>query len=148
MDEIHDDISSTTPSNDELLRGSEYGPVDTDKLFEDAAGFPLGPKESGTSEPLDEDEILDLAGGARDAIERHKAAVSCFEDDEPTYTPYSKPVPSDPEPEADQRLFGGSLDPTGKLTKPAGETTETETPKAEPRNPTKAPSSADTSSCE
>ncbi|XP_061089215.1 reticulon-4-like isoform X2 [Conger conger] len=145
MEGFDDYISSTTPSNDELLRGSG----DTNKLFEDAAGFLLdSPKESAASEPLDEDDILDLAGGARDAIERHKAAVSRFEDDEPMYTKYTEPFNLDPDPEADQGLLGGFVDSTEKQAKPVSEIAETEAPKAGPTNPTKEPSSTETSSYE
>ncbi|XP_064174845.1 reticulon-4a isoform X3 [Anguilla rostrata] len=143
MEGFDDQISSTTPSNDELLRGSEYGTGDTHKLFEEAASYLLDNKESVTSDPMDEDDIIDLAGGARAAIESHKAAMSRFED-APKYTKYSDFPSSDPEPEADQDM-GSFVDSTEKQTKPMGEIAETETPKTEPRNPTKESSSGTSS---
>ncbi|XP_035259781.1 reticulon-4a isoform X3 [Anguilla anguilla] len=143
MEGFDDQISSTTPSNDELLRGTEYGTGDTHKLFEEAASYLLDNKESVTSDPMDEDDIIDLAGGARAAIESHKAAMSRFED-APKYTKYSDFPTSDPEPEADQDM-GSFVDSTEKQTKPMGEIAETETPKTEPRNPTKESSSGTSS---
>ncbi|KAJ8366101.1 hypothetical protein SKAU_G00149320 [Synaphobranchus kaupii] len=148
MEGFDDHISSTTPSNDELelLRGSERGAGDSHELFDHVSSYLLDDKETVTRDPVDEDDILDLAGGARDAIERHKASLPRFED-APKYTKYSDPPTSDPEPEADQGL-SSFLDSTEKQTKPVGEIAETEMPKVEPRNPTKESSSTGTSSCE
>ncbi|KAJ8246475.1 hypothetical protein GJAV_G00268230 [Gymnothorax javanicus] len=148
MEGFDDRISSTTPSNDELLRGSEYGSRDNDthRLFEEAAGYLLDNKETAPSDTLDEDDILDLAGGARDALERHKAAMPRYED-RPTYTKYSESPPSDPEPEDEQGL-GSFADSTDKQTKPMGEMAETATPKTDPKNATKESSSAAVSSYE
>ncbi|KAI1896976.1 hypothetical protein AGOR_G00100460 [Albula goreensis] len=96
----------------------------------------------------DEDDILDLAGGARDAIERHKASLPRFEDP-PKYTysdfPTSDPEPAASKPEAEYG-FGSFMDSTEKKTKPIDEIADTETPKAEPVK--ESSSSGKSSPCE
>ncbi|XP_028828282.1 reticulon-4a isoform X1 [Denticeps clupeoides] len=71
-------VSSTTPSVDELL-DSEFGsPAEPQnpQLFDDVAKYLLENREAEAQDaPQDDDDILDLAGGARDAIERHRSTL-------------------------------------------------------------------------
>ncbi|XP_036396492.1 reticulon-4a isoform X2 [Megalops cyprinoides] len=143
-------ISSTTPPVDELKlheEWDEYGMRDSHKAFDDTARFLLD-KEPAAEDLLD-DDILDLAGGARDAIERHKATLPRFEDpprDAFSDFTLSGPAPSEKESEK-ASLFGGFGDSTEKQTKALDEVPDTETLEAAPSSrekdssPPAAPSS-------
>ncbi|KAJ8392418.1 hypothetical protein AAFF_G00075430 [Aldrovandia affinis] len=142
MEDFKEQISSTTPTIDELRHGSEYGMGDTNKLFDDAASYLLDNKAPATRDPMvDEDDILDLAGGARDAIERHKATLPRFEDPPKySYTDLASrdAEPTAPEPGPDRWVTGRFGDPTEEpKTKTMDAFADTETPKAEPRIPAK-----------
>lgn len=89
------EISSTTPS---------YGFQDEDReansLMDEAVDFLSREAEAHVA---DDDDILDLAGGAKDAIERHKSTLPRTEEplldfNEPE--PSSLPISDHPEPKA------------------------------------------------
>ncbi|XP_041959254.1 reticulon-4a isoform X1 [Alosa sapidissima] len=127
-------ISSTTPSVDDLLQsGHEYGTEDetTSKLYDDAAGFLIDTREA-VAKDFDDDDILDLAGGAQDALERHRSTLPRYHEPiadsfsdptpepEPELEPEPEPESSVPDPEpvtAPHKLVSGLGDISGKLSK-------------------------------
>ncbi|XP_067230546.1 reticulon-4a isoform X1 [Chanodichthys erythropterus] len=114
---MDDQISSTTPSygfqhdEEEEHRADKH----VNSLQDEAADFSL--KEAVADVP-EEDEILDLAGGAKDALERHRSTLPRTE--EPLLD-FAEPEPSSiskPEPEAAKpALISAFGDATTKPTK-------------------------------
>ncbi|RXN23865.1 reticulon-1-A-like isoform X1 [Labeo rohita] len=98
---MDDQISSTTPSYGFQHDDDEEEEYRADKhvnsLMDEGADFMQREAEAHN---LDEDEILDLAGGAKDALERHRSTLPRTE--EPLLD-FTEPEPSStykPEPEA------------------------------------------------
>lgn len=98
------DISSTTPSYG-FQHDAEEEEYLADKhktsLMDEGADFS---KREAEANVLDDDEILDLAGGAKDALERHRSTLPRTEETLVDFTePEPEPEPSStskPEPEA------------------------------------------------
>ncbi|XP_026112061.1 reticulon-4a isoform X1 [Carassius auratus] len=94
------DISSTTPSHgfqreeEELYRADKH----KNSLTNEGADFL---EREADANVLEDDDILDLAGGAKDALERHRSTLPRTE--EPPLLDFTDPEPSStskPEPEA------------------------------------------------
>lgn len=115
---MDDQISSTTPSYG--LRHEEEEEHRADKrvnqLLDEADDFSI--REAVADVPEVDDDILDLAGGAKDALERHKSTLPRTE--EPLLD-FAEPEPSStfkPQPEAVKpALIGAFGDATTKPTK-------------------------------
>ncbi|KAG1942180.1 reticulon-4 isoform E [Pimephales promelas] len=124
---MDDQISSTTPSfgfqhEEEEHRADKH----VNSLLDEATDFSL--REATADVPEVDDDILDLAGGAKDALERHRSTLPRnekplldFSDPEP-----EPPSTSKPEPEAAKpALIGAFGDPTTKPTKSEGKEEKT-----------------------
>lgn len=122
---MDDQISSTTPSygfqhdEEEEHRADKH----VNSLQDEAADFSI---REAVADVLEDDDILDLAGGAKDALERHKSTLPRTE--EPLLD-FAEPEPSSiskPEPEAVKpALISAFGDATTKPTKPEEKTTVT-----------------------
>lgn len=111
---MDDQISSTTPSYgfqhvDEEEKYLTLADKHKNSLMDEGADFS---KREAEANVLDDDDILDLAGGAKDALERHRSTLPRteeplldFTEPEPSSTSKPEPEPepsstSKPEPEA------------------------------------------------
>lgn len=146
--EDYTEISTTTPSVDDLRSGHEYGTEDktTAKLLDDAADFLIDTREAVPK--FEDDDILDLAGGAKDALERHRSTLERHEEpildsfSDPTPEPEPEPESSVPDPEpvaAPHERVSGFGDTSSKVSKeedvsPKEEKTATVTPKSRARS--------------
>ncbi|KAK7154820.1 hypothetical protein R3I93_009692 [Phoxinus phoxinus] len=126
---MDDQISSTTPSFGlQHEEGEHRADKHVNSLRDEATDFSLREAAADVSEV---DEILDLAGGAKDALERHRSTLPRteeplldFSDPEP-----EPPSTSKPEPEAAKpALIGAFGDATSKPTKPEEKKEKTVTP--------------------
>ncbi|KAK0150453.1 hypothetical protein N1851_008447 [Merluccius polli] len=88
MADHEEQVTSTTTSY--------YGDEAVDDLVHPVHPVDLG-NEAAALETLDVGDIVDLVGGAQDAIDRHRAEDSSKEDPEPLYTRIPEPEP-EPEP--------------------------------------------------
>nr|XP_015217945.1 PREDICTED: reticulon-4 isoform X1 [Lepisosteus oculatus] len=136
-------ISSTTPGVDELrkLQG-DPDKMDESKLYDEAAGYLLQESGGGSPRPLADDDILDLAGGARDALLRHRSATPPGTGD-PDRDLYSEFAPA-AEPGDLLTGMGGFGAPSVKQA--ADSPPKPEPPRAAPRSPASDPSPASSSS--
>lgn len=115
---MDDQISSTTPSYG-LQHEEEHRADKLNSLLDEVTDFSLREAAADVSEV---DDILDLAGGAKDALERHRSTLPRteeplldFSDPEPEPEP---PSTSKPEPEAGKpALIGAFGDAATKPTK-------------------------------
>lgn len=112
---MDDQISSTTPSYGFQHDDEHRVDKNVNSLLDEANDFSIREAVAGVSE---EDEILDLAGGAKDALERHRSTLPRTEEplldfDEPEPSSISKPEPEAAKP----ALIGAFGDATTKPTK-------------------------------
>lgn len=116
---MDDQISSTTPSyglqhEEEEHRADKH--VKT--LLDEATDFSLREAEADVQEV--DDDILDLAGGAKDALERHRSTLPRTEEPLLDFTDPEPEPPSSSKPEleaAKPALIGAFGDATTKPTK-------------------------------
>ncbi|KAL0190346.1 hypothetical protein M9458_013044, partial [Cirrhinus mrigala] len=93
---MDDQISSTTPSYGFQHDDEERADKHVNSLMDEGDDFMK--READANIP--DEEILDLAGGAKDALERHRSTLPRTEESLPDFT---EPEPSStykPEPEA------------------------------------------------